>query len=339
MSSPIATQHLRELASNKSKAYELLMALEQNPDADESCFAGLASAVDRVVLEEISLDAAAIEDLARYLSAPAADLGSTLAVLAVALSEADPDRSSVRLLLTRFPHWLNRASDAARPHFLAILPNIAAHLKDLGSNGVESLIDCFNGCASSEDADLIARCIVRYQETEGPMIAAAAELGSLFLRTDARACIERMLIAVPGEAMLDSKEARALLPAIAALKSAAGGDLVWSATAAVCIAVARHNHSSALNLARQLAGVAASVPADARIVYLKAFESIVDEAGISLVGYSTKQLPALFQKAGADRASQFVAEGTAIARRYGKVAAEDFFDQKTAASKEASPAK
>lgn len=138
-----------------------------------------------------------------------------------------------------------------------------------------------------------------------------------------------MLIAVPPDAMLDSKEARALLPAVAALKS--------PGAAAVCIAVARHNHSSALNLARQFPALLAPLPPESQAAYLNAFENIVDEAGISLVGYGSKQLPAVFQKAGRERAGQFVTEGLAIARRYGKIAALEFFEQKTAASKQAYP--
>ncbi len=330
-------QHLRELAASKSKAYELLLSLEQNPSADESCFQSLASIVDRALFNEISLDAAALRDLNTLVSAPAEDLSSTLAVLDVAMSEAEPERGSLQLLLTGFPKWMKATSNSARSHFLSILPNIASHLKDLENSGVESLIACFNWCTSSEESDMVARCIVRYQETSGEIISASAKLGSLFLRQDSGALVERMLISVPPESMFDSKDARALLPAIAKLQTAGAGDPVWSAAAAVCLLVARLNHSSALNLARQLPDVFAPLQPESRVAYLKAFESIVDEAGVSLIGYSSKQLPALFQKAGADRAGEFVAAGIAIAHRYGKVAAQEFFEQKTSASKQAAP--
>jgi len=56
-----------------------------------------------------------------------------------------------------------------------------------------------------------------------------------------------------------------------------------------------------------------------------------------MIGYGTKQLPALFQKAGEERATQFVEQGLVIAHRYGRLAAEEYFDQKTAAAKKASP--
>jgi hypothetical protein len=341
LSGSVAAQHLRELVASKSKAYELLLSLDQNTSADQSCFQSLARIVDRLLFNEISLDGAALRDLGALVSAPAEDLSSTLAVLDVALSEAEPERGSMQLLLARFQGWLAAASNSARPHFLAILPNIASHLKELGNSGVESLIACFNWCPSSEDSDVVARCIVRYQETSGEIISASAKLGSLFLRQGAGALVERMLIAIPPETMFDSKEARALLPAIAKLQSAGAGDPVWSAAAAACLAVAKHNHSSALNLTRQLPNAFAPLPAESRVAYLKAFESIIDEAGISMVGYGigsgAEQLPALFQKAGVDRAGAFVGEGMAIAHRYGKVAAQEFFEQKTPASRQAAP--
>lgn len=329
MSSSIAAEHLRELAGRKSKLYDLMLVLEEQPGADESSFESLASIVDRAVFNEISLDAEALGGLVALIKGPAEDLASTLAVLAVALSEAEPDRDRLQLLLSGFPRWLGSASPAARRHFLAIVPNIAALSNELGESGVESLIACFNGCSSDADADLIARCIVRYQETTGDILKAAAELGSLLIRADARSRIDRLLIAAPPDAMLDSKEARALLPAMAALKN--------PGAVGVSIAVARQNHSSALNLSRQFPALLAPLPPESQAAYLNAFENIVDEAGISLVGYGSKQLPALFQKAGRERAGQFVTEGLAIARRYGKVAAQEFFEQKTAASKQAYP--
>ncbi len=74
-----------------------------------------------------------------------------------------------------------------------------------------------------------------------------------------------------------------------------------------------------------------------QLAYLNAFQAMVEETGTSLVGFGTKQLPAMFQKAGEEPATEFVALGVAIAHRYGRLAAEEFFEQKTAAAKGASP--
>ena len=336
MSSPIAAQHVRELAAHKSKAYELLLSLEQNPAADDACFESLAHVIDRALFNEISIDAEMLRGLTAVVSEPVQDLRASLAALDAALGEGEPDRGNLKLLLAGFAGWIKAASPASRSHLLTILPNIAPHLQDLKEAGAEMLIGHFNACASPEERDAVARVIAQYRETSGEIILAAAGIASVWLRTRTGALIEPMLKAVTAEEMFESKDARVLLPAIAKLRTA-GSDEVWSAAAAVCLAAAKQNHSSAVNLARELGGALAPLPDPARLPYLKSFEAILEAAGVSLAGYGLKQLPALFHKAGAERAAAFVAEGVAIARRYGKVAAQEFFELKTPASREAVP--
>jgi hypothetical protein len=162
---------------------------------------------------------------------------------------------------------------------------------------------------------------VKYQETSGSILLAAADIATVAIRDNSRPLVEKLKAAVTPEAMYDSKPARELLPALAKLKTAAA--------MGVCVAVAEQNHSSALNLARQIQ--------EGSVAYLNSFQRIVEEVGISMVGYGTKQLPALFQKAGEDRARQFVEQGTAIARLYGRVAAEEYLERNTVAANRASP--
>jgi len=196
-------------------------------------------------------------------------------------------------------------------------------------SGVDALIACLNACTSAEDCEILAGCVDRYKETSGGILISAAEIAGVAIRTDSRPLVERLIAAVSSEAMFDSKAARELLPALAKLETASA--------IGVCVAVAEHNHSSALNLARHLESSLGSMKPQTRGAYLNAFRAIVEEAGVSLLGYGTKQLPALFQKAGEERATEFVAQGVAIAHRYGRLAAEEFLEQKTAAAKGASP--
>ncbi|HEY1758310.1 MAG TPA: hypothetical protein VGG72_23260 [Bryobacteraceae bacterium] len=325
MMSPAATEYIRELAARKSKAYELLLALDENPQADESCFQSLAQIVDRIQFFEISLDGGALEGLRGLVKSESKELEATLAVLALAFSEAELGRKSIHLLLEGYPKWLRAASEAVRPHLLGILPNIAIHLEEMEASGVDAMIACLNACGNAEDCEIVAGCVDRYRETSGKILSAAVEIAGIAIRAHRRPLVEQLMLAVTPEAMLDSKPARELLPALAKLGSAPA--------IAVCVAVATHNHSSALNLARHLNGPLASMPAEMQLAYLSSFEQIVEEAGVSLVGYGIKQLPLLFQKAGEERATEFVAQGVTIARRYGKIAAEEFFEQKTAAAK------
>lgn len=269
------------------------------------------------MFHEISLDGGAREDLHGLVMPGANDVGPTLAVLSMALAAAEPERGNIDVLLAGYSRWLRSVSDAARPHWLGILPNIAALLKELQASGVDTLIACLNACASAEDFETFARCVSSYQETSGSILIAAAEIGSVAIRANSRPLVEKLISAVTPDAMYDSKPARELLPAMASLKTAQA--------MAVCVAVAAHNHSSALNLARRIH--------EDSLAYLNSFQRIVEEVGVSMIGYGTKQLPVLFQTVGEERATQFVDQGIAIARRYGRLAAEEYFEQKTAASK------
>jgi hypothetical protein len=325
MMSPPATEYIRELAARKSKAYELLLALDENPDADDSCFQNLAQIVDRIQFFEISLDTGVLAGLTTLVKSETQELPSTLAVLALALAEAEPDREGIQVLLAGYPKWLRTASDTARPYLLGILPNIAALLKELKESGVDALAACLNACEGNEDSEIVSGCADRYRETSGSILLAAVEIAGIAIHANSRPLVEKLMMAVTPEAMLDSKPARELLPALAKLKTAPA--------IAVSVAVAAHNHSSALNLARHLSGSLGSMKPEMQLAYLSSFEQIVEEGGISLVGYGTKQLPELFQKAGEERATEIVAQGVAIARRYGRIAAEEFFEQNTAASK------
>ena len=337
----IATEHVRELAARKSKAFELFLALEENPHADESCFRSLAQIVDWIVLHPIALDGGTLDDLLELVRSEQRDLASTLPVLGLALSEAaNPGR--MRVLVEGYAKWLRDVSDTARPYLLGILPNIAAGLDEMQGGGVDTLIACLNACARAEDCEILAGCVGRYQETCESVIVAAAEIAGVAIRTNSRPLVEKLMIAVSAEAIAESRPARELLPALAKLRTAAAGksgasDAVWSAAVGVCVAVAGISHSSALHLSRDLEGSLAVLPASSRLAYLSSLQRLVEQTGTSLLRYGARQLPALFQEAGDERASQFVEQGIAIARRYGRVAATEFFEQRSGASREASP--
>jgi hypothetical protein len=293
--------------------------------------------VDWIVLHPIPLEGGTLDDLTEFVRSETQDLASTLPVLALALSEAANPRR-VRALLENYPRWLRAVSDTARSYLLGILPNISAHLNEQESN-VDLLIACLNACTSAEDCEILCECVGRYQDTSGSMILAAAEIAGVAIRTDSRPLVEKLMLVVAPEGVRESKVTRELLPALAGLKTIAGesaaGEKVWSAALGACVAVAVSNHAIALHLAGDLRGLLASMTAERQVFYLRSLQCIVEDGGISLLEYGTKQLPALFQELGDERATQFVAQGTAIARRYGKVAAAEFLEQGRGASRNA----
>jgi len=333
LSSPVAAQHLRELAERKSKAYELLILLEQNPSAGEACFHALGRVIDHTILTEVALDPSVWSGV---VSAPSEDLAADLAGIDSALAATGQDRGRTQLLLRNYPAWMRQSSPVSWPHLRSILPKISPMLDELGAEGIEVIIECFNGCGSAETAGVVSDAVATYAETAGDIVRAAAELSSLFLRTGSPDAIAGMLRTVTPEQIFDSKDARGLLPAIAKLKVA--DDPVWSTAAEACIISAGYNHSTALNLARTLSGVLARLRPEIAVPYALALREVVASGGISLIGFATKQLPAMFESAGAERAATFVSEGCSIARKYGRVAAQEFFEQKTSAAKQAAPA-
>jgi hypothetical protein len=337
----IATEHLRELAAGRSEAYELLLALEENPQADEACFRSLGQIVDWIVSHPISPEGGALDDLAAFVKCETQDLASTLPVLALALSEAG-NPSRMRMLLINYPKWLRMASAVARPYFLGILPNIAAHVSEMEGDGVDALIRCLNTCTTAEDCEILAGCVDRYQETSGSIILAAAEIAGVAIRTNARPLVEKLMTVVTPDEIRVSRPTRELVPALVKIRIAVAGDYAirestWGAAVALCVAVAENNHSSALHLARHLERSLITMTPETQLAYLSSFQNIVEAAGVSMLGYGTKQLRGLFLEVGDERASLFVAQGVAIARRYGKVAGEEFFEQRSDASREASP--
>ncbi len=218
----IALAHVRELAARKSKAYELLLALEENPQADESCFQSLAQIVDRVLFNEISLDGGDVgrspRDCEVRNPGGGVDAGGSGAG---SFGSRARSRKHPRAAGGLSEVAARAVSGTARPHFLGILPNIAVHLKDMQESGVDSLIACLNACTSAEDCELLAGCVDRYRETSGSVLIAAAEIAGIAIRANSRPLVEKLMAAVPPEAMLDSKPARELLPAMARLKAPA----------------------------------------------------------------------------------------------------------------------
>src|SRR5580692_8530642 len=70
--------HVQDLAERRSSAYELLLALEENPAADEQCFRSMGRIVDWVASHPISLEGRALDELSSFAKTETADLGGKL---------------------------------------------------------------------------------------------------------------------------------------------------------------------------------------------------------------------------------------------------------------------
>ena len=320
--------HVQDLAERRSGAYELLLALEENPAADEQCFRSMGRIVDWVASHPISLEGRALDELSSFVKTETADLGGKLQVLFLTLSEAsNPGR--VRTILMSYPRWLRKVSDVARPYFLGILPNVAAHLAvhvdELEGSGVDALIAHFNACASAEDCEILSECVERYQGVSGSVILAAAELASVSLRTNAGQLVKKLMIVVPPSDMRQQGPARELVLELVKLKTVAANELTWTAAVGACLAVTGESYLSAAHLARNLGHAMRSLGAEMQAAYLNSLGRILEEIGTSMMGYGLQRLPEILHRDGEEHLLEFVEEGIAISHRYGRLAAEEFF--------------
>lgn len=336
MSDKRIREHIEELASRKGGAHYLLLALEQNPLADDKCFEALSQLVDRVTFHEISVGEDARSELSTFLATRTSELPALLSAWRAAFLAAEASRDGMRLLLLRYPTWIRAVSEARIESFTTLLPIIAPDIGDLKDDGMKTLISILNGSSPGHDCRTLVDRLAAYQGTSGEIMLATALIADLSLKSNAPALFERMVAVMPPSKLMENKDARTLLPLISDI-SIDGGSLSRAtriAATGLCFTVAEYSFSSALYVAKKIKHLP-EMHSDVLLSYLRAFDGIVTAIGISMVGFGSKELLERFQTAGMESTLLFVDQGLSVAKKYGKVAAQKFFDQKTAAARRA----
>ena len=88
------------------------------------------------------------------------------------------------------PEVAERRFRRGRAHLLGILPNIAAHLDQPEGSGIEGLIGRLNGCASAARTAKFSADASAGTRTLGSIVAAAAEIAGVAIRTNSRELVE-----------------------------------------------------------------------------------------------------------------------------------------------------
>ena len=335
MSDKYLREHLEELASRKTGAYYLLLALEENPAADEKCFAALSLLVDRATFHEIKLGDDARNGIRSFLKTRRSDLATALLAWSTAFSAVEHSRYAMGLVLARYPAWLNDVSEVGNESFRTLLPMISPQIYEMKEDGIKTLISILNSRSSADECRELVDDISVYKDASGEIILAAARVAELSFKSNTPSIVGRMAALIAPK-LLETKDIRTLLPKIADVSDEVGSvDQTTRAMAVgLCFSVAEHNLSSAMHVANKIKE-AFELPSDVLKAYLSAFDQIVREIGISMVGFGLKELRERFQRAGVDNALHFVDQGVSVAKRYGKTAAQDFFNQKTVAARRA----
>jgi hypothetical protein len=168
--------------------------------------------------------------------------------------------------------------------------------------------------------------------TSGEVILAAARITDAALKSGEADVAQRMVSVLNPDKLMETKEGRSLLPAIAAVGQ--DSDPTSRALAAgLCFTIASDNFSSALHVAKKLRSLP-EMRTDVRHAYLRSFEALIRQVGVSMVGFGLEKLAGRYQK-NAEGTQRFVDQGLSVARRYGRFAADEFFQQKTAVSRQA----
>jgi hypothetical protein len=325
------SEHIQELASRDSSAFYLLLALEGNPSADDKCFASLAHVVDRMIVHEIALKKEARSELVEFLRTQNKQLAELLDGLDKGFVAAEPSRSAMRMVLTSYAGWVHEVASEEPQHLSKLLVLIGPAIPELKEEGVEAMIGILKGCSSDQARAVLLERVLVYAMTSGEVILAAARITDAALKSGEADVAERMVSVLNPDKLMETKDGRSLLPAIAAIGE--DSDAISAALAAgLCFTIASDNFSSASHAAKKLKSLP-EMRADVRHAYLRAFERIIREVGVSMVGFGLEKLPGRYQK-NAERTQTFVEQGLSVAKRYGRFAADEFFQQKTAVSRQ-----
>ncbi|MBM3794139.1 MAG: hypothetical protein FJW31_08720 [Acidobacteria bacterium] len=233
--------------------------------------------------------------------------------LRAAAEAAHPDRRCLKLLAARFPAWMAKVNDAARPVWLEGLAGLGPALADLGDDGMGQVITAVN-----RDPRTLA-CIQAYALTTKEIVRAIAALSE-----DAPVeWLQRLVAAVPIAKMEDSKDAERLVPALVPVREALPA----------LVTLAEQSISAAYGTAKALPGAIKKV--ENRQEYLEDFALLANTVGLSSSGFVLDTLPGLCRSAGVAPARRLVALAAECARIYGASAGQAFLERKTPAAQSA----
>jgi hypothetical protein len=243
-------------------------------------------------------------------------LGVAIPALRAGVEAAHPSRSCIRFIVERFAQWVAKLAAAARPVFLEQFATLAPAAEDLGDAGMAQAIDAVN-----RDPRVMAS-LAAYAMTNREIVLAMAKLAGETARSGRVDLLQSLVASLPVEQMEESKDAKKLVPAIAAVPQALP----------VAVALTSRSPSTAYGVCRALRKL---LPGHLHTAaYLEDFLLLAESIGVQCAGYCTAVLPGLYARHGVEATRQFVATAADCARRYGAFAAMALLERRTAASRE-----
>ncbi|MCC6585983.1 MAG: hypothetical protein IT168_04620 [Bryobacterales bacterium] len=245
--------------------------------------------------------------VAEKMSWPAAPPGEAIGCLVAALENAQ-DRRCREAILAGFTGWYTSLTADARPAFLEAFPSLAPAAHDLGTTGMQRVVELTN-----RDARML-RPIAAFADTTGDIIRSVVGAA----KTADAETIERLAAMFPVAKVEQDREAERLLER---LDTAA-------AALPLVLRIAEKSVSAAAGVLKDLGGK--TLDAD----YLRWFEQLVETMGVRANGWCLSKLPGLIKKQGKEKAGQVVDTAVEVGRLYGVLAAEALLEGKTKAARE-----
>jgi len=231
---------------------------------------------------------------------------------------------------------LDEAKPAIRAAFLEVLPQLSPSVGDLGTKGMQELLQGANSLP--EDG---SRCLLelvgRYGSTDARVILGVSTFAHRAITLGRNEYLAELENVAPPTKVRRVKAASDMIDAVGTLTEICleRGEILWFRIMDLIFALSRKSFESASFAAANLPKRVQQFSADGAVLYVQAFHSLVQAMGIRVTGYGLNELPKIFAKYGNERAVSFVNSASLAADTYGVTAGQCFLERKTVASKNA----
>lgn len=338
--SSFVAAHRAEMAQRCSPVYAWLEELERTaaPEVRDAVVRHGAAIADLVVWQELTVDPEALASASRKaLSGAVLPAEVLFAAWRSAAEESLPSRPACTTVLHAFVGWIESLPADVRTSFAVGIGPLCSFAAEIKEAGMAEVLDAVRQLGTADRVAAMVAAMGTYRDTDAPNLLAICRLARVTLSSGRKDLLDRVPQVVSLEAMMDSRDAGRFLPALAAAAVAvqASSPALACEFVQLLLDTASQNVSSGYAAAVALPRAMKALAPDAAAAYVRGVAGVVGSAGIRLLGFCLKKLPAVYRRHGADKASAFVEQAVVVGRTQGATAAEWFLARRTAAAREA----
>ncbi|MDP2605018.1 MAG: hypothetical protein Q8S00_20930 [Deltaproteobacteria bacterium] len=339
MNDQILRNHLQEMSEKNHSVYQLFDSLE-NAELDIDSISTLrqeaAQVVDLVLLNGLNAGPAIRQtgDAIVRMGMPMAH--NALLAWRSAIAGAYPSRRGMHTILHNFRQWLDGIDPVAQTSFLEALPKLAPAISQLGTNGVQKIIEAIKSSKTVDECQMMLTYVSAYGFTSAPTVLGMCQLAQRAIQWGRTDYLTSLATIVPPERTGESSDAKKLIPALAQLSEACAerGEATWCRALDLILTLAEKSYSSSYVTAQKLPRHLQTCSPDAAVAYLEDFCALAKAVGIRIVGFGLGRLPTFYKKYGLERTRTFIHRAVLATKSYGVTAGQWFYEMKTAAARQ-----